>query len=142
MGELTYIVAEPKIGKSWWCLQDALATATDHNTPTFYWCGEMRRNQIMKRFYQLLGVSGRNMKSGNMTADDWQMFLAWMPIAPEDLVLVLGADFISGDDGRLVLALPRWHRQALSTESEERLLMMLAPLGIEQLEIRGEVKGD
>lgn len=50
-----------------------------------------------------------------MTADDWQMFLAWMPIAPEDLVLVLGADFISGDDGRLVLALPRWHRQALST---------------------------
>jgi len=77
-----------------------------------------------------------------MTANDWQMFLAWMPIAPEDLVLVLGADFISGDDGRLVLALPRWHRQALSTESEERLLMMLAPLGIEQLEIRGEVKGD
>lgn len=72
-----------------------------------------------------------------MTADDWQMFLAWMPIAPEDLVLVLGADFISGEDRRLILALPRWHRQALSTESEERLLMMLAPLGIEQLEIRG-----
>ena len=74
LGELTYIVAEPKIGKSWWCLQDALATATDHNTPTFYWCGEMRRNQIMKRFYQLLGVSGRNMKSGNMTEQDWDLY--------------------------------------------------------------------
>lgn len=77
-----------------------------------------------------------------MTAHDWQMFLAWMPIAPDDLALVLGADFVSGAEGRLVLSLPRWHRQALSTESEERLLMALAPLGIEQLEIRGEVKGD
>lgn len=74
LGELTYIVAEPKIGKSWWCLQDALATATDHNTPTFYWCGEMKRNQIMKRFYQMLGVNGRNMKSGNMTEQDWDYY--------------------------------------------------------------------
>lgn len=73
-GELTIIVAEPKIGKSWWCLQDALFSATQHETPTFYWCGEMRRSQLMKRFYQLLGVNGRNMKSGNMTEQDWDLY--------------------------------------------------------------------
>jgi len=69
-GELTLVVAEPKIGKSWWCLQDALSMAVDYNVPTFYWCGEMRRNQLMRRFYQLLGVNGRNMKSGNMSEQD------------------------------------------------------------------------
>ena len=55
-----------------------------------------------------------------MTAHDWQMFLAWMPIAPDDLALVLGADFVSGAEGRMALSLPCRHRQALSTESEER----------------------
>lgn len=28
----------------------------------------------MKRFYQLMGVSGRNMKSGNMTEQDWDIY--------------------------------------------------------------------
>lgn len=76
-GELTLCAAEPKIGKSWWWLQDALFTAvgnSDENipeTPVFYWCGEMKRHQLMRRFYQLLGVNGRRMKEGSMTPDDW-----------------------------------------------------------------------
>jgi replicative DNA helicase len=73
-GELTYLVAEPKIGKSWWCLQDALATATEFDTPTFYWCGEMRRQQLIRRFCQLTGVTGRNMKSGNMNEQDMDLY--------------------------------------------------------------------
>ncbi len=32
----------------------------------------MKRYQLMMRFYQLLGVNGYNMKSGNMSPDDWQ----------------------------------------------------------------------
>ena len=71
-GELTLVVAEPKIGKSWWNLQDALFTAVNHEVPVLYWCGEMKRDQMMRRFYQLLGVNGRNMKSGNMTPEDWE----------------------------------------------------------------------
>jgi len=71
-GELTLVVAEPKIGKSWWNLQDALFTAVNHEVPVLYWCGEMKRDQMMRRFYQLLGVNGRNMKSGSMTSEDWE----------------------------------------------------------------------
>ena len=73
-----------------------------------------------------------------MTLADWNVFLAYTHLEPAELALALPADFVCGKGGRLVLSLPRWHRQALSPESEERLLMMLAPLGIEQLEIRGE----
>lgn len=69
-GEVTLFSAEPKIGKSWWNLQDALQTAIK-DTPVFYWCGEMKRTQLMMRFYQLLGVNGRRMKNGQMTSDDW-----------------------------------------------------------------------
>lgn len=69
-GELILCAAEPKIGKSWWWLQDALETAIAE-TPVFYWCGEMKRTQLMRRFYQLLGVNGRNMKTGKMTEQDW-----------------------------------------------------------------------
>lgn len=69
-GELTLYAAEPKLGKSWWNLQDALYTGIAE-TPVFYWCGEMKRTQLMTRFYQILGVNGRNMKSGSMTEADW-----------------------------------------------------------------------
>ena len=64
---------------SWWWLQDALETAIGSidkdidPTPVYYWCGEMRREQIMRRFYQILGVNGRAMKSGHMTNDDWDL---------------------------------------------------------------------
>lgn len=73
LGELIVGAGEPGVGKSWWWLQDALETAIDHETPILYWSGEMKRHQIMMRFYQLLGVDGMKMKSGNMTADDWQL---------------------------------------------------------------------
>lgn len=71
-GELILHSAEPKIGKSWFWLQDALETSI-REIPVFYWCGEMKRHQLMMRFYQLLGVNGRNMKSGNMTPNDWDL---------------------------------------------------------------------
>jgi len=69
-GELILDAAEPGIGKSWWWLQDALETAILER-PVLYWCGEMRRYQIMMRLYQLLGVNGHNMKTGRMTVEDW-----------------------------------------------------------------------
>lgn len=71
-GELIIGAGEPGIGKSWWWLQDTLETAVEHDIPVKYWCGEMKRYQIMMRFYQLLGVDGHKMKSGNMNEDDWQ----------------------------------------------------------------------
>lgn len=69
-GELTLLAGEPKIGKSYWKLQDVLNTAINE-TPVFYWCGEMPKAQLMRRFYALLGVNARNMKTGNMTEQDW-----------------------------------------------------------------------
>jgi replicative DNA helicase len=79
LGELVICAGEPGVGKSWWWLQDALETAIGSidkdidPTPVYYWCGEMRREQIMRRFYQILGVNGRAMKSGHMTNDDWDL---------------------------------------------------------------------
>lgn len=72
VGELTLLAGEPKIGKSYWKLQDVLNTAIK-DTPVFYWCGEMAKAQLMRRFYALLGVNARNMKTGNMTEQDWDM---------------------------------------------------------------------
>lgn len=69
-GELTIIAGEPKVGKSWWVYQDALETAIK-DTPVYIWSGEMKRKQVMRRMYQLLGVNGRNMRTGQMTTDDW-----------------------------------------------------------------------
>jgi replicative DNA helicase len=69
-GELTIIAGEPKVGKSWWVYQDALETAIK-DTPVYVWSGEMRRKQVMRRMYQLLGVNGRNMRTGKMTEEDW-----------------------------------------------------------------------
>lgn len=76
-GELILTSAEPGLGKSWWWLQDSLFTAIGGNgkseTPVFYWCGEMRKKQLMNRFYQLLGVNGKNMRTGRMTERDWDL---------------------------------------------------------------------
>lgn len=52
-------------------MQDALYTAIEDH-PVFYWCGEMKRTQLMTRFYQILGVNGRKMKTGSMTEEDWE----------------------------------------------------------------------
>lgn len=70
-GELTLLAGEPKIGKSYWKLQDIWNTAI-HGTGVWYWCGEMKRTQLMRRFYALYGVNSKNMKTGNMTEEDWQ----------------------------------------------------------------------
>lgn len=72
-GEVILFAGEPKKGKSWWCLQDALDTAL-RGTPVFYWSGEMPKRQIMRRLYQLLGVNGMHMNTGKMTADDWDTY--------------------------------------------------------------------
>lgn len=84
-GELTLFAGEPGAGKSWMALQDVLYTATGItydkgngyaeivSTPVFYWSGEMKRGQLMKRFYQILGVDGMKMKTGRMTAEDWDL---------------------------------------------------------------------
>lgn len=69
-GELTIIAGEPKVGKSWWVYQDALETAIK-DTPVYIWSGEMKREQVMRRMYQLLGVNGRNMRTGKMAEHDW-----------------------------------------------------------------------
>jgi putative DNA primase/helicase len=72
IGELTLLAGEPKIGKSYWKLEDVLHTAI-HDTPVFYWCGEMAKVQLTRRFYALLGVNSRNMKTGYMTDEDWDL---------------------------------------------------------------------
>jgi replicative DNA helicase len=72
LGELILLAGEPGIGKSWWADQDALFTGIS-GVPVFIWSGEMNRKQVLRRMYQLLGVNGRNMKTGNMTDEDWQM---------------------------------------------------------------------
>jgi replicative DNA helicase len=69
-GELIILAGEPKVGKSWFVYQDALQTAIDE-TPVYIWSGEMPRKQVMRRMYQLLGVHGRNMRTGHMTPEDW-----------------------------------------------------------------------
>lgn len=73
-GELILLAAEPGVGKSWWCLQDALYTAVDNDIPVKYWSGEMKNDQLMKRLCTILGVNKHNMDTGYMTEKDWQDF--------------------------------------------------------------------
>lgn len=77
-GELIILAGEPGVGKSFWAHQDALYTAVGMNntpsTPSLIWSGEMKRRQTFMRFFQMLGIPARNMKTGNMSAEDWQIF--------------------------------------------------------------------
>jgi KaiC/GvpD/RAD55 family RecA-like ATPase len=77
-GEFIILAGEPGVGKSWWAHQDALFAAIGMKgiptTPTLIWSGEMKRKQVFRRFFEMLGVSKRAMKSGSMTAEDWQFF--------------------------------------------------------------------
>jgi len=79
-GELTIVAGEPGVGKSWWCHQDFLYGALGNpklkipSTPSLIWSGEMKRKQAFRRMFEMLGVSKRNMLSGNMSPDDWQFF--------------------------------------------------------------------
>ena len=72
-GELVLFAGEPKIGKSWWCLQDALETAYNQ-TPVLYWSGEMKRKQIVRRLASILGLDSHRSRTGYMTENDWQSF--------------------------------------------------------------------
>jgi replicative DNA helicase len=69
-GELIIFAGEPKVGKSWWAIQDAMGTALD-GIPTGMWCGEMKKKQIARRMLQLQGLDGRRSKTGYMEQADW-----------------------------------------------------------------------
>lgn len=77
-GELTIVAGEPGAGKSFFTHQDALFSAIGGrnipSTPSLIWCGEMKRKQVFRRFFEMLGVPKRHMLSGGMTPDDWQTF--------------------------------------------------------------------
>ncbi len=76
-GELIILAGEPGVGKSWWAHQDALYTALgvkSASVPTLIWSGEMKRKQVFRRFFEMLGVPKRHMLTGGMSADDWQFF--------------------------------------------------------------------
>lgn len=94
-GELTIIAGEPAIGKTWFVNQDALETAIN-GFPVYIWSGEMNRKQITRRFYQLLGVDSRKMRSGTMNQDDWDIFykaketINQLPIYIDDNPMDLG----------------------------------------------------
>lgn len=79
-GELIIGAGEPGVGKSWFFHQDALYSALGDpkqnipSTPVLVWSGEMSREQVFKRMLQMLGVPKRSMETGNMSAEDWQIF--------------------------------------------------------------------
>lgn len=66
------LAGEPGVGKSWFAIQDALETAI-HDVPVFIWSGEMKRHQILRRMYAILGVNYQHMRTGEMTEEDWAM---------------------------------------------------------------------
>src|SRR5690606_22536460 len=88
-GELIYIGGEPGVGKSWFAHQDALFTAVGNpaknipETPVLLWSGEMKRRQVYRRFFEMLGGPKRAMLTDKMTEYDkhtgeqlnhWQTF--------------------------------------------------------------------
>lgn len=88
-GELIYGAGEPGVGKSWFFHQDALFTAIGNpsrkipETPVLLWSGEMKRKQVYRRFFEMLGVPKRAMLTGQMTEkhrvtgeyiDHWETF--------------------------------------------------------------------
>lgn len=79
-GELIILAGEPGVGKSWWAHQDALYTALGSpsqkipSTPVLVWSGEMKRKQVFRRMFEMLGVPKRHMLTGQMSAEDWVFF--------------------------------------------------------------------
>lgn len=75
-GELIYGAGEPGVGKSWFFHQDALFTAVGNpskaigETPVLLWSGEMKRRQVYRRFFEMLGVPKRAMLTGQMKERD------------------------------------------------------------------------
>lgn len=79
-GELIILAGEPGVGKSWWAHQDAMVTALGSpkdnipSTPVLVWSGEMKRKQVYRRMFEMMGIPKRHMQTGNMSAEDWQFF--------------------------------------------------------------------
>lgn len=81
-GELIYGAGEPGVGKSWFFHQDALFTAIGRKrdlgngqakfeeVPVLLWSGEMKRKQVYRRFFEMLGVPKRAMLTGRMKEVD------------------------------------------------------------------------
>lgn len=76
-GELIYGAGEPGVGKSWFFHQDALFTAIGRKvnnkfteTPVLLWSGEMKRKQVYRRFFEMMGVPKRAMLTGQMKEKD------------------------------------------------------------------------
>lgn len=75
-GELIYGAGEPGVGKSWFFHQDALFTAIGNpskkipETPVLLWSGEMKRRQVYRRFFEMLGVPKRALLTGRMKEVD------------------------------------------------------------------------
>ena len=71
-GEMIYGGGEPGVGKSWFFHQDALFTAIGNpsrkipEVPCLIWSGEMKRQQVFRRFFEMLGVPKRAMLTGKM----------------------------------------------------------------------------
>lgn len=70
-GELILLAGEPKLGKSYMALQDAIYTA-EHGIKTAYISLEMRNKQLRQRALKLCGVDGTHIKTGYMEEKDWQ----------------------------------------------------------------------
>jgi replicative DNA helicase len=75
-GELIYGAGEPGVGKSWFFHQDALFTAIGNpskkipEVPVLLWSGEMKRRQVYRRFFEMLGVPKRALLTGRMKETD------------------------------------------------------------------------
>lgn len=70
LGELTYVVGGPAVGKTW--LELGWAMELGRQEPGAVISLEMKRNAIGRRLLSgITGVSTRNMKSGFMDAGDW-----------------------------------------------------------------------
>jgi len=70
-GELILLAGEPKLGKSYMALQDAIHTA-ENGTKTAYISLEMRNKQLRHRALNLCGVNGTHVKTGFMEEKDWK----------------------------------------------------------------------
>ena len=70
-GELILLAGEPKVGKSWWTLQDALYVAKC-GIPVAIFSLEMRRKQVTRRLLALEGMDLHRTRTGFLEADDWE----------------------------------------------------------------------
>ena len=74
--EVVYIAGAPGIGKSILAVQMGMNIASHDNAPGIIFSVEMRRLTITRRIVSAFGkVPTRNLKSGNMSEQDWNSFV-------------------------------------------------------------------